>query len=307
MYEKFFEFRKIKKQFNFLTTYRFEVLNKPLNHSFVIFWRKKKATSADISIWDLKNKKCRKTFFEFRKFKKTQFNLLNTYSFAEWVECREPRSVAACPDYQKLSPEDQLKTIQKNCYCTNCLSNQYRWDNCPSSKRCQVCNGYHHTTLHKPAKQFSRTPYALSNSNVQQQNNSSSEPSLLYKKQITILKLKKGAKLLRIKNHNSKPKTISRTANNLVQNHNQRFSKRANLIGLSASQIVNINQLSSTRKPLVWTVTIVTSFCYHLSKKSKFSTLMLSLTLAVNLRFCMDAISSYLDLPLQHQSSTTVQ
>ena len=91
------------------------------------------------------------------------------------VQCHKPHFVATCSDYHKLSPEGRFQTIQKNSLCTNCLSNQHRRDTCPSSKRCQVCNGFHHTTLHNPAKQFNRTHAAFTTSNVQQQTKTSGQ------------------------------------------------------------------------------------------------------------------------------------
>ena len=46
-----------------------------------------------------------------------------TSKYTMGVKCEKPHFVAACPDYQKLSPEDRFETIQKNNLCTNCLSN----------------------------------------------------------------------------------------------------------------------------------------------------------------------------------------
>ena len=38
---------------------------------------------------------------------------------------------------------------------------------CPSTKRCQVCSGFHHTTLHDPAEQIKRPTAAFSTENAQ--------------------------------------------------------------------------------------------------------------------------------------------
>ena len=94
------------------------------------------------------------------------------------VQCHKPHFVATCSDYHKFSPVGRFQTIQKNSLCTNCLSNQHRRDTCPSSKRCQVCNVFHHTTLHNPATQFSRTHADFTTSNVQQQTKTSGQQNL---------------------------------------------------------------------------------------------------------------------------------
>ena len=91
------------------------------------------------------------------------------------VQCHKPHFVATCSDYHKLSPEGRFQTIQKNSLCTKFLCSQHCRNTCPSSKRCQVCTGFHHTTLHNPAKQFSRTHAAFNTSNVQEQTKTSGQ------------------------------------------------------------------------------------------------------------------------------------
>ena len=76
--------------------------------------------------------------------------------------CNKNHFLATCPDYQKQSPQDQYKIVIKNKLCTNCLSNNHLRQNCSSQKKCQSCNGRHHSTLHDLSKQVKRLPAAFS-------------------------------------------------------------------------------------------------------------------------------------------------
>ena len=71
-------------------------------------------------------------------------------------KCRGNHILATCPKYQKCSPRQRFDIVSK--------SNKYEKQNCPSSKRCQTCSGYHHTTLHDPGKIIKRPPAAFANS-----------------------------------------------------------------------------------------------------------------------------------------------
>ena len=80
-------------------------------------------------------------------------------------KCRGNHILATCPDYQKCSPSQQFDIVSKSNLCSNCLSNKHKKQNCPSTKRCQICSGYHHTTLHDPGKIIKRPSAAFSTSN----------------------------------------------------------------------------------------------------------------------------------------------
>ena len=77
-------------------------------------------------------------------------------------KCKQEHSIATCPEYQLCSPSDRYNLVSQNNLCTNCLSNTHHKQSCPSQKRCQVCSGFHHTTLHDPAKQIKRPTAAFS-------------------------------------------------------------------------------------------------------------------------------------------------
>ena len=79
--------------------------------------------------------------------------------------CRGNHILATCPDYQKCSPSQRFDIVSKSNLCSNCLSNKYKKQNFPSTKRCQTCSGYHHTTLHDPGKIIKRPPAAFATSN----------------------------------------------------------------------------------------------------------------------------------------------
>ena len=67
-------------------------------------------------------------------------------------KCKSNHSLAVCPEYQLCPPSERYSIVSKNSLCTNCLSTNYHKQTCPSTKRCQVCSGFHHTTLLDPAK-----------------------------------------------------------------------------------------------------------------------------------------------------------
>ena len=67
-------------------------------------------------------------------------------------KCKHEHSIATCPEYLLCSAGDRYNLLSQNNLCTNCLSNKHH--NNRAQKRCQVCIGFHHTTLDDPAKQI---------------------------------------------------------------------------------------------------------------------------------------------------------
>ena len=80
-------------------------------------------------------------------------------------KCRGNHILATCPDYQKCSLSQRFDIVSKSNLCSNCLSIKHKKQNCPSTKRCQICSGYHHTTLHDPGKIIKRPSAAFATSN----------------------------------------------------------------------------------------------------------------------------------------------
>ena len=202
-----------------------------------------------------------------------------------------------------MSPEGRFQTIQKNSLCTNCLSNQHRRDTCPSSKRCQVCNGFHHTTLHNPAKQFNRTHAAFTTSNVQQQTKTAGQQNWSSKDDNNS-QTQKSIEATQNKLTQFKPKSNLRYGKNFGNNNNQQSSKRANLNGPSTSQNFNVNQISST--PKYWFERLQLLPVSFVKEDKVFDTYAL-IDPGSQFTFLLDAVSDYLELPREYQSSTTVQ
>ena len=82
-------------------------------------------------------------------------------------KCKSNHSLVVCPECQLCPPSERYSIVSKNSFCTNCLSNKQHKQTGPSIKRCQVCSGFHHTTLHDPAKQIKRPTAAFSTENAQ--------------------------------------------------------------------------------------------------------------------------------------------
>ena len=83
-------------------------------------------------------------------------------------KCKGSHILATCPEYQKCAPDQRYDIVSKNNLCSNCLSNKHFKQSCPSTKRCQTCKGFHHTTLNDPSKQVKRPTAAFSTSNPHQ-------------------------------------------------------------------------------------------------------------------------------------------
>ena len=94
-------------------------------------------------------------------------------------KCKGGHTLAICPDYQKCSPDQRYEIVSKKNFCLNCPSTS------PSTKRCQPCKGFHHTTLHDPSKQNMRPTSALStnNSNQPTQNLASRQTQQFFQQQ----------------------------------------------------------------------------------------------------------------------------
>ena len=108
-------------------------------------------------------------------------------------KCRGSHMPATCPENQKRAPDQRYDIVSKNSLCSNCLSNKHFKQPCPSTKRCQTCKGFHHTTLHDPSKQVKRPTAAFSTSNPNQptQNlaNPQTQPSFQHKIKTKVLTL----------------------------------------------------------------------------------------------------------------------
>ena len=61
--------------------------------------------------------------------------------------CKNEHLIFNCNDFKKLAVEKRYDCIKQLKRCTNCLGN-HSFFKCSSKKRCNVCKGKHHTTLH---------------------------------------------------------------------------------------------------------------------------------------------------------------
>jgi len=65
------------------------------------------------------------------------------------VKCNAEHLLPYCPQYSKLPVQDRINFVMKSRLCLNCLRRGHFVDKCSSVMRCRVCQGSHHTTLHK--------------------------------------------------------------------------------------------------------------------------------------------------------------
>ena len=99
-------------------------------------------------------------------------------------KCKGSHLLATCPEYQNCSPDQKYDIVSKKNLCSNCLSNKHFKQSCPSTKRCQTCKRFHHTTLHDPSKQVNRpTAFSTSNPNQPTQNLASHQTQPFFQQQ----------------------------------------------------------------------------------------------------------------------------
>ena len=147
-------------------------------------------------------------------------------------KCKSNHSLAVCPEYQLCPPSERYSIVSKNSLCTNCLSNKHHKQTCPSTKRCQVCSGFHHTTLHDPAKQIKRPTAAFSTEKAQKP-----QPTVSSNNKTAVEDTINNSQTKGLQNKNSNSR-YGQSFN--VQN--QTNPQRRNLNGSSTNQSFSINQ-----------------------------------------------------------------
>ena len=211
-----------------------------------------------------------------------------------YKKCKQEHSIATCPEYQLCSPSDRYNLVSQNNFCTNCLSNKHHKQSRPSQKRCQVCSGFHNTTLHDPAKQIKR-PTAAFSTEVFSGNNptasSSSKPSR------------------QTPNTSSQQKSQTNKAPNsrygqTFNNQSQQNVQRRNLNGNAINQSISINQCSET--PKNWYERLQLIPVSLLKGNKAFDTYAL-IDPGSHFSFVLDAIAEFLELPRETQQSVTLK
>ncbi|XP_043461792.1 uncharacterized protein LOC122506254 [Leptopilina heterotoma] len=62
--------------------------------------------------------------------------------------CQGQHFISYCSQFKKLKVAERSSKIQSLGLCYNCLRGNHKLNDCPSTKRCFVCSGKHHTFLH---------------------------------------------------------------------------------------------------------------------------------------------------------------
>ena len=209
-------------------------------------------------------------------------------------KCKQEHSIATCPEYQFCSPGDRYNLVSQSNLCTNCLSNKHNKQSCPSQKRCQVCSGFHHTTLHDPAKQIKRPTAAFSTEVVSGSNPTASSSSNDSSQ-----------------NPNTSSQQKSRTNKAPNSRYGQTFNnkshqnvQRRNLIGNAINQSLSINQCSET--PKNWYEQLQLIPVSFLKGDKAFDTYAL-IDPGSQFSFVLDAIAEFLELPCETQQSVPLQ
>ena len=86
--------------------------------------------------------------------------------------CKGEHLLFTCNEYKKMAVEKRYDCIKQLKSCTNCLGN-HSFFRCPSKKRCNVCKGKHHTTLHNEKLVKSKAKDSKTNSGSTNKNKES--------------------------------------------------------------------------------------------------------------------------------------
>ena len=209
-------------------------------------------------------------------------------------KCKQDHSIATCPEYQLCSSSDRYNLVSQNNLCTNCLSNKHHKQSCPSQKRCQVCSGFHHTTLHDPAKQIKR-PTAAFSTEVFSGNNPTASSSSKASSQTPNTSSQQKSQTNKAPNSR-----YGQTFNNQCQQNVQ----RRNLNGNAINQSFSINQYSET--PKNWYEQLQLLPVSFLKGNKAFDTYAL-IDPGSQFSFVLDAIAEFLELPRETQQSVPLQ
>ena len=183
--------------------------------------------------------------------------------------------------------------LAKNSLCTNCLSNKQHKQTCPSTKRCQVCSGFLHTTLLDPLKQIKRRTEVLSTENAQKH-----QPTVSSNNKTAVENtISSQTKSLQNKNSNSRH-------GQSFNGQNQTNPQRRNLNGSSTNQSFSINQSRDASKN--WYEQLQLIPVSFLKGNKAFNTYAL-IDPRSQCGFVLGAISKYLELPCDSQQSVPLQ
>ena len=174
------------------------------------------------------------------------------------------------------------------------MSNKNHKQSCPSQKRCQVCSGFHHTTLQDPAKQIKRPTAAFSIEVVSGSNPTASSSSNDSSQ-----------------NPNTSSQQKSRTNKAPNSHYSQTFNKqshqnvqRRNLNGNAINQSFSTNQCSET--PKNWYEQLQLIPVSFLKGDKAFDTYAL-IDPGSQFSSVLDAIAEFLELPRETQQSVPLQ
>ena len=66
----------------------------------------------------------------------------------ECPKCTQLHGVYACEAFKNLSVDERRKFVQEKRLCFNCLKQNHQVRDCPTHKKCKMCNKTHNTLLH---------------------------------------------------------------------------------------------------------------------------------------------------------------
>ena len=213
-------------------------------------------------------------------------------------KCKGSHILATCPDYQKCAPDQRNDIVSKNNLCSNCLSNKHFKQSCPSTKRCQTCKGFHHTTLHDPSKQVKRptADFLTSNPNQPTQNLASPQTPPSFQQQ----------------NQNKSTDTVSSKKSqhtrygqsfSCKQQSQQQNIQRAHLNASKLTQNLGINQ--NTIPLPEWYEQLQMLPVSFINGSKVFDTYSF-IDPGSQFTFLLDKVTGFLELPCEAQASTTL-
>ncbi|XP_017791909.1 PREDICTED: uncharacterized protein LOC108573929 [Habropoda laboriosa] len=106
------------------------------------------------------------------------YAFITTQTQRSCPNCQGPHDIWACENFLANTASKRLEITRKIRLCTNCLRPGHSAERCNSSS-CRVCNGRHHTLLHRKenSRRYSSSPRAIQRTRTSSSSSSTPPPS----------------------------------------------------------------------------------------------------------------------------------
>ncbi|XP_054082405.1 uncharacterized protein LOC128922218 [Zeugodacus cucurbitae] len=142
-----------------------------------------------------------------------------TYKHVACGICKKDHRLVTCSNFTKMNLNEKFDAVTKYRYCVNCLARSHQTQKCTSEKRCNTCNGKHHSSLHGHPRLFCKEPTKSTNIDKRYKR-PNDVPTLLAKPTLiptAMIKMKHNGKWNKIRTIINPTRKLSIIASELVQ------------------------------------------------------------------------------------------